>query len=424
MSILKDLTELVQQNLISNLQADEIVRYYENKRASQPNRLSMILATLGAVFIGLAIILILGHNWDGFSIKIRVVMAVFPLLAAQILVIYTLIKKADNTIWKETAGIVLFFAFAATVFIISQIYNISDPAWNFYVLWVVLCIPIVYILDASVLSLLCIGLITMYIIAHGFNSQHILSQLYYYISIVALIPYYILFLRKNPGSNAASWFQWMIVLSLVLATFTLGAHGSFFLIFTFMALFSFFYNLGKSSYFEGRSGLVNAFKQMGQVGIAIVLIVGGFYGFWDDVLGDWLDEFTVFSGAFIAGFIYSIVSVILYLKRSVFNPKHLLDLDLVLLPFIIIFFTHTSFSALLCNVLGLATGISILLRGVREDQLLTINFGLFIIATLILSRFFESDLSYLIRGIVFAVLGLAFFFTNYYLTRKSKMHEK
>jgi len=424
MSILKDLTELVQQNLISKLQADEIARYYENKRAAQPNRLSMILATLGAVFIGLAVILILGHNWDEFSIKTRVAMAVFPLLAAQILVIYTLIKKSDNTIWKETAGIVLFFAFAATVFIISQIYNISDPEWNFYVLWVVLCIPVVYILDASVLSLLCIGLITMYIIAHGFNSQHILSQLYYYLSIVALIPYYILFLRKKSGSNAASWFQWMIVLSLVLATFTLGAHGSSFLIFTFMALFSFFYNLGKSSYFEGRSETVNAFKKMGQIGIAIVLIVSGFYEFWDDVLGDWLDEFTLFSGAFIAGFIYAIASFILYLKRSAFSPKHLLDLDLVLWPFIIIFFTHTPFSALLCNVLGLATGISILLRGVREDQLLTINFGLFIIATLILSRFFESDLSYLIRGIVFAVLGLAFFFTNYYLTRKSKMHEK
>lgn len=424
MSIIKDLKELVQQNLISAQQADEINRYYSNKRANQPTRLSLLLATLGAVFIGLAFILILGHNWDAFSKELRVAMALFPLFAAQTLVVYTLRKKSENVIWKETVGIVLFFAFAATIFIIAQIYNISDPNWNFYFLWVALCIPVVYILNASVLSLLCLGQITLYVAAHRFNDYHFISFVYYSICVAALIPYYLLYLHNKPGKNVASWFQWMFVISIIISTIHLGDDNFSFLLFTYMPLFSLFYNLGQTSFFERNSTNVNAFKKMGQIGIVTVLILAAFNGFWESILRDYPDYFSINSGAFIGCFVFTIGSLYFYFKRTTFNPKHLIDLDLVLLPFMLLLFTANSFSAFLCNILGLATGISILLRGLREDRLLTINFGLFIIATLILCRFFESDLSYLIRGIVFAILGFAFFFTNYFLTRKSKKHEK
>ena len=422
--MLKDLKELVDQALISEQQATDIADYYEIKQANQPNRLSLIMGILGAIFIGLAIILILAHNWDQFSRTIRVVFAFFPLLLAQIFLLYTLLKKSDYIIWREISGILLFFSFAATVFITSQIYNISDPYGYFYLTWVVLTVPLIYILRSSVLSMMCIGVITYYNMAFGFQAEHGFVLLYYYIIMVAILPYYFSILRKAPNSNTAYWLHWMIALSVVLSTMTLGVDESSVLIFTFMGLSTFFYNWGQSQYFENTPERGNAFTKIGQFGIAFVLLLTSFQWIWEDVWQVWKDGDVLFSWGFIGGAIYSVAALVLYFRRKAFQAIHLLDFDLILIPFALIFMLHLGYSAILVNILTLALGVVVMLRGIKKNQLLTINFGLLIISVLILSRFFESDLSYLLRGIIFAVVGLAFFMTNYLLTKKRKNHEK
>lgn len=422
--MLKDLKELVDQGLVSEQQAVDIAHYYEVKQANQPNRLSLILGILGAIFMGLAIILILAHNWDQFDRVIRVVFAFIPLLLAQIFLLYTLLKKYDNIIWREISGIILFFSFAATVFITSQIYNISDPQGYFYLTWVVLSVPLIYILRSSVLSMMCIGVITYYNLAHGFQAEHGFVLLYYYIIMAAILPYYFSLLRNVPNSNTAYWHHWMIALSLVLSTMTLGINEGSVLIFTYMGLSTFFYNWSKSHYFKDTAERGNAFTKIGQFGIAFVLLLTSFQWIWDDLRLEWVDGDVLYSWAFIGGVIYSVAALVLYFRRKAFEAIHLLDFDLILIPFALIFISHFVFAAILVNILTLGLGVVVILRGIKLNQLLTINFGLLIISALILSRFFESDLSYLLRGVIFAIIGLAFFMTNYIMTKKRRSHEK
>lgn len=422
--MLKDLKELVDQGLISEQQSADIAHYYEIKEANHPNRLSLILGILGAVFMGLAIILILAHNWDQFNRTIRVVFAFFPLLLAQIFLLYTLMRKYDSIIWREISGIILFFSFAATVFITSQIYNISDPQGYFYLTWVVLSVPLIYILRSSVLSMMCIGVITYYNLAYGFQAEHGFVLLYYYIIIAAILPYYFSLMRNVPNSNSVYWHHWMIALSVVLSTMTLGINEGSVLVITYMGLFTFFYNWGQSQYFEKTAERGNAYTKIGQIGIAFVLLLTSFQWIWEDVWQVWQEGDVLFSWGFIGGIIYSVAAMVLYFRRRAFEAIHLLDFDLILIPFALIFMLHFAYAAILVNILTLALGVVVILRGIKKNHLLTINFGLLIISVLIISRFFESDLSYLFRGVIFAVVGLAFFMTNYIMTKKRMLHEK
>ena len=58
------------------------------------------------------------------------------------------------------------------------------------------------------------------------------------------------------------------------------------------------------------------------------------------------------------------------------------------------------------------------MRGIRSDSLARANFGLLLIATLAISRFFDSDLSFVTRGIGFIVVGAGFLVANILLFKK------
>ena len=53
------------------------------------------------------------------------------------------------------------------------------------------------------------------------------------------------------------------------------------------------------------------------------------------------------------------------------------------------------------------------------------NVGLLVMAALILARFFDSDLNFLLRGLIFIALGIAFLMANLMmLRRKGVSHEQ
>ena len=63
--------------------------------------------------------------------------------------------------------------------------------------------------------------------------------------------------------------------------------------------------------------------------------------------------------------------------------------------------------------------------GIRTGKQGQMNFGLLAVTALIVARFFDSDLSFLLRGLVFIALGLAFLATNIFmLRRKGVSHEQ
>ncbi|HEY9009292.1 MAG TPA: DUF2157 domain-containing protein, partial [Ohtaekwangia sp.] len=160
--ILKDLPELVHAHVISEETAQRIRVYYEQKQEQTPNRLMVVFGILGALLVGLGIILIIAHNWDDFGKPVKLFFALLPLLAGQALCGYTLFKKQDSVAWRESAATFLFLAIAAAISIVSQVYNIDGTLAGFLFIWMLLAFPIIYVVQSSIASLLYIIGITWY----------------------------------------------------------------------------------------------------------------------------------------------------------------------------------------------------------------------------------------------------------------------
>jgi hypothetical protein len=69
----------------------------------------------------------------------------------------------------------------------------------------------------------------------------------------------------------------------------------------------------------------------------------------------------------------------------------------------------------------LALGLYNILEFALANQLWKMNYGLLILSILIGCRFFDTDISFVIRGLLFVAIGAGFFIMNIYMVRKRKV---
>ena len=100
--MIKDIPELVKADVISQETADKIRDYYRKQGGQSTNRLFIVFGILGAILVGLGIILIIAHNWDELSRTTKILLAFLPLLVGQVLCGFVLLKKQDSVAWKES----------------------------------------------------------------------------------------------------------------------------------------------------------------------------------------------------------------------------------------------------------------------------------------------------------------------------------
>src|SRR6187431_2989126 len=106
-NILQELPELVDAEVITEETAKKISAYYESKASGSPNRLFIVFGILGALLVGMGIILIIAHNWDSLNKGVKLSLALLPLLLGQALCAYALLKENKSVAWKESASVFL-----------------------------------------------------------------------------------------------------------------------------------------------------------------------------------------------------------------------------------------------------------------------------------------------------------------------------
>ncbi len=73
---------------------------------------------------------------------------------------------------------------------------------------------------------------------------------------------------------------------------------------------------------------------------------------------------------------------------------------------------------LIFNAYLFILSISRIMVGVRNNNIAIINTGMLILAILIIARFFDSDISFIIKGLAFIIVGIGFLVTNLMLARR------
>ncbi len=428
MSIRKDLAELVNENVISQKTSDDIGAYYSYKKVPSGNRLFVAFGILGAILVGLGIILILAHNWDQFSRTTKTIFAFLPLVIGQILCVFTLIKKSGSATWRERAAAFLFFAVGACISLVSQIYNISGDISSLILTWMLLCLPMVYILNSSIVSLFYLVGITYYACETGYWSHPSSEPWIFWLLLILPLPHYFLLYKQKSGSNSLIFHNWFIPISVVITLGTVAKSNEELMFIAYFSLFGLYVLLGHLPFFRQQLLPNNSYLVLGSLGTIVLLLVLSFDNIWEQVREQSFSFNEVITSPEL------LVSTILTLFAAGLLYKNWKEKSLdiasptaiVFILFIPIFILglYSPIPVFLTNIIVLGIGILMVRNGANQDHLGILNYGLTIITILVICRFFDTDLSFIIRGILFVAVGLGFFLTNYWMLKKRKANDQ
>lgn len=427
MSILKDLPELIQAEVITQETADKIQDYYKNKSAPTTNRLFIVFGILGAILVGLGIILVIAHNWDELSRSTKTFFAFLPLLIGQVLCGFTLIKKQDSMAWRESGAAFLFFSVGASISLVSQIYNIPGNLSSFLFTWMLLGLPLMYVMKSSVSSLLYLIGITYYAAETSYWSYPSQESYVYWLLLLMALPYYYFLYTKKPKSNFMIFHNWIIPLSVVISLGTVAKETEELMFIAYFSLFGLLYLVGNLEAFTRQKAKNNGYKMLGSLGTIVLLLILSFDWFWEDLRReDFLFNQIIKAPEFFAATSISLLAGgLFYVQHKNKALSNIKPLAPIFILFIVTFILglSSSIAVVLINLYLFALGILTIRDGARQDHLGILNYGLLVITALVICRFFDTDLSFVIRGIMFVSVGAGFFIANYWMLKKRRTNE-
>lgn len=427
-SFIKELAELEQAAIITPDTSERIRAYYAQKPDQASNRLVIVFGILGALLTGLGIILIIAHNWDVLGKVPKLGLALLPLLVGQAACAFTLFKKADSTAWREASATFLFFSIGAAVAIVSQVYQIDGTLSAFLLIWMLLAFPIQYILRSSVASMLLLGGITWYACDFAYFTGSGGVAWWYFILLALSFPHYYRLYRDQSEGNFFALHAGLLPLSLLC---TMGIFNHLFpnnadeelTAMLYINLMSLLVLIGHFEKLHQRRLIANGFLIYGSLGTIGMLLFFTFEDFWHSVsqlnMADTLD-FRMAAPYWIS-FVITLSLLVYMLYR---NGSTLLNAKAyafaVVLALFLLGFTQPDVSRILANIAVFVFGVFTIRDGARQNNLSILNYGLLILALLIACRFFDTDMSFVARGLLFIAVGAGFFVANLRVLRNRR----
>ena len=221
-----ELPALESSGVLTSESAQRLHDYYGPVTIRSRRQTAMLLlAILGALLIGLGIILLLAHNWNNLPRSARTLLSFAPLVAGQALAGWTLLRRTNSPAWREGSGLFLTLAIGASISLVSQTYHIPGDMTAFLLTWVVLAAPLIYLIRATTVALLYLAGITWWIGAARFEGG---PTLVFWPLAAFFAPYVWMVHKENPGGPRMRLLSWAIcaaapiALGLVLERHTPG----------------------------------------------------------------------------------------------------------------------------------------------------------------------------------------------------------
>jgi membrane-associated HD superfamily phosphohydrolase len=218
----------------------------------------------------------------------------------------------------------------------------------------------------------------------------------------------------------------LLPLSIIICLGTLSESAEELMFISYLSLFGLFYLAGNSPMFNDKLIRNNAFLVLGSVGTIIILLMLSFEWFLENLLeikANLTNQIEFYIAIFIS--LSAAALLALQIKSRSWNSTWLMDYIFVLFILIFIIGLYNSFApVILINLIIFILGLLIIKKGANRNHLGILNYGLSIITALVICRFFDTDISFVVRGLLFVIVGVGFFTANYLMIKKRKAHEK
>ncbi len=384
----------------------------------------LLFSVLGAASIGLGVILLLAHNWEQLSRPMRTVLSFLPLVAGQTLAGWTLLRRPGSLAWREGSAMAMALAVGASISLISQTYQIQGSMSGFLLAWILLGGPLIHFFNASGVALLYMAGLTGWAVAAQAEGGH---ALLFWPLAALLAPHIWRAHKQDPEGPRMRLLSWGLCGAASIATgFVIERSMPGVWIVVYSALFSAMLLAGRGPF---RAVRFNAFHIAGFIGSAALTLILTFDGVWRHVgwnhyrSGDGYHPWAAWQDYGLA--LALLAGAALMLVRSASRKDWIATASGGLAALAAIGFSACSMdvpSGVIIggfNLYALFWGATILLVGLDRNELYTINAGMAVISMLIIVRFFDADLSFTVRGILFIALGIAFLGANVALVRRT-----
>jgi uncharacterized membrane protein len=424
--ITEELPLLVEKGIITDQQSKTIREYYEQKNGKKPNVALIAFSIIGSTLLAAGIILILAHNWSNLSRAIRICISYMPLVISQLIGFWVIVKKRDSDAWTEGIAAFGFLAIGATLSLVSQTYHIQGDFRSFIFNWLLLGFPLVYLYRSTTAAVFYIVSVTAWAIAENF-AMH--SSLGYWPLMALIFPYYIMKYKNDSQSKTVTIIGWFISLSLVFGVFwAINDITEGYKVISLIALFLGFLSIGLLYFHDEESFWKVPFSRVGLIGLSIVYIFLSYQLSWGHLSFKSIIE--THSGSSVLRGINYVVSILFPITALILafiagkKKQWPVTLYAAGLPLALIGFAVSKNSigmaviTFVFNAYVFCCGLLYLRQGIKNNSSKSMNYGFVMIAGIVILRFFDTDLTFITRGLIFIVLGLSFLMANIYLSKR------
>ncbi len=418
----QELPDLVNKGVLSSETANKIKEHYGQVKVQDKRWMFLIVCgVIGALLIGLGIIMLIAHNWDMLSRATRAFLSMLPLLVGQSLVGWTLWKKPESDAFKESSATFLSLMVGASISLISQTYNISGDISSFILTWMFLILPVVYLMRATIAAAIYVIGITCW--AGNFWDDPLMAIIYWPL-LALVIPHFIWSLRRKVYTLRSTTLALIISASVCFgAGFSLGKTWSDSWTVIYSSIAALLYLIGSWKFNKISVNWQRPFRVIGSLGVIGLAFIFTFSYSWHPGFHFYLG---ILQPAYLPDHVIALAiigSALLLFRDCLVKGYKIKSLfgALPLLALVAYAFNANNLiflSMLLFNIYILALSISYISLGIRNNHLGLANVGMLILAILIIVRFFDSDISFIIKGLVFIIIGSGFLVTNAVLARR------
>lgn len=433
----EELPALVADGVLDEEAAERLRARYQVAEEGTGRRWALVVfAVLGSLLIGAGIILLVGHNWEDFTRPTRAGLSYALLALGQGVAAWVLVREKRGLPWREGSALFAQLAAGACLALISQTYHITTDVAAFVLVWMLMTIPLVYLLEAAAPAIVyLVGIVFWVAEIRDGRGAGDSTWFWYWVLLALALPFVAAALRRERNGLRTVWLLWAAAVTVAYGTAIGVARADVRLWMPlWAALAGAYYLAGKS--LTGNDGELSLWRSplslLGGAGLTVLAFVLTFGDAWRALhrgSGHLSAAAKGFGSAMLPAAAF--MGITLLLLGQALARRHRDRLVLGLLPIFVWAgwsITHLHWGdtrldqplALLFNAYVLLIGVWQLRKGIRELAAVPLNRGLLVVSALIVARFLDFKLGYITRGVAFILLGVAFLVTNVVIARRRK----
>jgi len=413
----REIPQWVADGLIDADQGARIAARYPAPESRDLRRLqTLIFGAVGAVLVAAGVVLLVAHDWAAWPPAVRVAVAIGQLLAFQAAAAWALFRRRESTVWREAAATCLAASFVAAFTLVTLTYPISDDARAFFLVCGLLVAPLSYVFDAQAPAA---AAAFFFAAVAGANPDSAVPCWTFWIGVALLAPK-VWLLARDPDR------EWRLLSVFLAGCLFIGGCISLdgaqparaWMIYLGGALAATAALGGKAAAADAGAWRrpPAALARWSIPGFALIYT---FEAPWR-VSKSGLDGLDAAGAVGLAAGAAGAIAALLLARKSGLRERVLAAFGVVAAAAVLLAASPAPAQQLLLDLFLAALAAAAIVEGIRAARFGATNYGLCVAVALAGARFFDSDLSFLARGLLFISAGAGVVAANWVVASRRR----